>query len=84
MSARLLSRSEYEFDAQLGYVSVNVNLQPDQVLAVAYEYIYNGRVFQVGEFANDVTATKPDDDECTSDPQNVLFLKMLKLSLIHI
>ena len=80
VSARLLSRTEYEFDAQLGYVSVNVNLQPDQVLAVAYEYIYNGRVFQVGEFANDVTATKPDSDECTSDPQNVLFLKMLKSS----
>ena len=80
VSARLLSSTEYEFDAQLGYVSVNVNLQPDQVLAVAYEYIYNGRVFQVGEFANDVTATNPDSDECTTDPQNVLFLKMLKSS----
>ncbi len=80
VSARLLSQSEYDFDPDLGYVSVNVNLQPDQVLGVAYEYIYNGRVFQVGEFANDATATQPDGDVCNTDPQNVLFLKMLKSS----
>src|SRR3712207_2274886 len=31
------------------------NLQSDQVVAVAYEYTYGGRTYQVGEFATDKT-----------------------------
>lgn len=41
------------------------------MIAVAYEYTYNGQVYQVGEFSGDVT----DTDQC-------LFLKMLKGSTI--
>lgn len=78
--ARMLSPSEFNFDPDLGFLSLNVNVQPDQVLGVAYEYTYNGRVFRVGEFANDITNVTPDGDDCTSDPLNVLFLKMLKSS----
>ncbi|MDR2148123.1 MAG: cell surface protein SprA, partial [Tannerella sp.] len=68
-SARLLSPSEYTLNEQLGYISLNMQLQTDEVLAVAYEFTYNdGAVYQVGEFSSD-------NSEKTS--QN-LYLKMLK------
>lgn len=56
-SARLLNSSEYTVNTALGYVSLNTNLQTDQVLAIAYEYTYNGQTRQVGEFASDNTST---------------------------
>ena len=65
-SARLLSPSEYRLQPQLGYISLRTPLQADEVLAVAYEYRYNGKVYQVGEFSGDVgrenngTAAYPD------------------------
>lgn len=68
--ARKLSPSDYTFHPQLGYVMLNQQLQPDEVLGVAYQYTYNGQVYQVGEFANDIP---PDPNTA-----NVLFLKMLK------
>jgi len=74
--ARLLSPSEYTYNAELGFVSVNVNLRPDQVLAVSYEYNYAGKdlVYKVGELAEDVPAIPSGD----STKQNVVFTKMLK------
>ena len=54
-SARLLNSSEYKVNTALGYISLKT-LQTDQVLAVAYEYTYGGRTYQVGEFASDQTA----------------------------
>ncbi len=66
-SARLLSSSEYTLNSTLGYISLKSALSSDEVLAVAYEYTYQGQVYQVGEFSGDVTAT----DQC-------LFLKMLR------
>jgi cell surface protein SprA len=68
--ARKLSPSEYTLQPQLGYILLNSQLNPDEVLAVAYQYTYNGQVYQVGEFASDVP---PDPNSA-----NVLFLKMLK------
>src|SRR6185437_11591113 len=41
-------------------------------LAVAFQYSYNGKIYQVGEFSQDV----PPDS--TSSNQKVLFLKLLK------
>ncbi len=78
--ARMLTASEFTYNSDLGFVSINVNVQPNQVLGVAYEYTYNGRVFRVGEFANDVADKSSDGEECTQDPNNVLFVKMLKSS----
>ena len=66
-AARLLSSSEYTVNSTLGYVSLKTGLQPDQVLAVAFEYTYNGMTYQVGEFAADHTNTS-----------QVLFVKSLK------
>ena len=53
-NARLLDPSEYTLQRQLGYVTLRLPLQPDEVLAVAYEYTVDGQAYQVGEFARDV------------------------------
>ncbi len=66
-SARLLSSSEYTLNSTLGYISIKSALNTDEVLAVAYEYTYNGQVYQVGEFSSDITST-----------DQALFVKMLK------
>lgn len=66
-SARLLSPSEYKVNAALGYISLRSALQPDQVLAVAFEYTYRGTNYQVGEFSTD-----------RKDNTETLLLKSLK------
>jgi len=71
--ARKLDSTEYTLNRQLGYISLNQQLQPDEVLAVAYQYTYNGRVYQVGEFSQDVPP-----DQNNSANQQILFLKLLK------
>ncbi len=70
--ARKLLPSDYSFNQQIGFLSLNQPLQPDEVLGIAFQYTYNGRVFQVGEFSTDVT---PDTSGAS---QRVLFLKLLK------
>jgi len=70
--ARKLQPNEFYFNPQIGFISLNQPLQPDEVLAVAYQYTYNGRVLQVGEFSQDVT---PDS---SGNSTKVLFLKLLK------
>lgn len=57
-NARKLSASEYTFNANLGFISLNTTLKDDQVLAVAYEYTYKGKTYKVGEFSTDVPTTK--------------------------
>ena len=71
-SARLLNSSEYTLNSALGYISLKAALNQDEVLAVAYEYTYNGQVYQVGEFSTD-------GSEELRAP-NALALKMLKAS----
>ncbi|MCM1490899.1 MAG: cell surface protein SprA [Muribaculum sp.] len=66
-SARLLNNSEYTLNAALGYISLKQALNTDEVLAVAFEYTYNGKVYQVGEFSGDITST-----------ESALYLKMLR------
>ena len=73
-NARLLSASEYSFQPQLGYLSLNMPLQPDEVLAVAYEFTYHGEVYQVGEFSADVRSNIGNN----SSNGGALFLKLLK------
>jgi len=70
--ARKLQSTDYYFNPQIGFLSLNQPLQPDEVLGVAFQYTYNGRVFQVGEFSQDV----PPDT--TGNTQRILFLKLLK------
>ena len=70
--ARKLSANEYYFNPQAGFISVNTQLQSDEVLAIAYQYTYNGRVFQVGEFSQDIAL------DSARGVQKMLFLKLLK------
>lgn len=66
-SARKLSSSEYTINKTLGYISLKTPLQTDQVLAVAFEYTYVGRTYQVGEFSTD-----------QNDNKRCLYVKTLK------
>lgn len=75
--ARKLNETEYTYNKQLGYISLNSQLNPNEVLAVAFQYEYNGAVFQVGEFGNQV----PPDSNATS---KVLFLKLLKGTSVRV
>ncbi|MEM9918347.1 MAG: cell surface protein SprA, partial [Bacteroidota bacterium] len=72
VSARLLSPSEYTFHPELGFISLNFNLRPDQVLGVSFRYDYNGKNYKVGEL------TKGDVPADTTQPPPVIFVKMLK------
>jgi len=80
---KLTENSEYNYNAQLGYLSLNQRLSNDEVLAVAYQFTVGGQVFQVGEFATDgVDATTTDvgtGDELVTNQS--LVLKMLKSNL---
>lgn len=67
-SARRLGESEYDLNASLGYITLSSKLQSDEVLAVAYEYTYNGQLYRVGEFSSD----RP--DQSTDN----LFVKLIK------
>ncbi|OWY23068.1 cell surface protein SprA [Sphingobacteriales bacterium UPWRP_1] len=73
MTVRKLDPSEFTFDPQLGFISLNARLPDNAVLAVAYEFttIYGGR-YQVGELAEERPAADTDDNP------TVLFLKMLR------
>ena len=66
-NARMLTQTDYTLNTKLGYISLNTSLNADEVLAVAYEYTYNGETFKVGEFTN----TGP-------EAPNTLILKLLK------
>ena len=74
--ARKLNATDYTYNAQVGFISLNQTLQANDVLGVAYQYSFNGRIFQVGEFSQDV----PPDTAVGYNPgaQKVLYLKMLK------
>ena len=69
--ARKLSEEEFTFNSHLGTISVKARLNPNDVLAVAYQYECNGYVFKVGEFEDDI----PSDSGAV---QKDLFLKLLK------
>ncbi|MCB0793823.1 MAG: cell surface protein SprA, partial [Flavobacteriales bacterium] len=69
-SARLLQPNEYTLNQRLGFIGLNQSLNNDEVLAVAYQYVYQGNTYQVGEFSNDGYAA----------PQ-ALVLKLLKATI---
>jgi cell surface protein SprA len=68
LSRKLEQGRDYTYNQQLGYISMIQEIQPNQLLAVAYEYTYNGQTYRVGEFSNDNTGS------------DALILKMLKSS----
>jgi len=73
-AARKLDQREYVLNQQLGYISLLRRLQNDEVLAVAYEYSFNGQTFKVGELTEDYS-NRPEDQ--------VIIMKMLRPSQIN-
>ena len=71
---KLDPEKEYIINPQLGIISLFRKLQNDEVLAVSYEYTYNGQRFKVGELMEDYQ--NRDDNE-------VIFLKMLRPNKIN-
>ena len=89
-SARKLKAQEFTFHPQLGYISLNQRLSNDEILGVAFQYTYLGKVYQVGEFANgDVPGTSIGQQNQAAGTQqqiqtNSLIVKMLKSSLTDV
>ena len=76
---------DYQFDSQLGYISLNQRLSNDEVLGVAFQYTFNGEVYQVGEFANggiEATSVAPGAEPIIDN--NTLILKMLKSNITNV
>ena len=71
-NARKLTEQEFSYNALLGYISLNLPLNNDEVLAVAYEYTYRGETYQVGEFSTDGVAG-----------QQALILKLIKPTITN-
>ncbi|MDR7132101.1 cell surface protein SprA [Algoriphagus sp. 4150] len=72
--ARKLDQTEYFFNPQLGYLSLFRRLQNDEVLAVSYEYTYNGQVYKVGELTEDYQNRREDE---------MIFMKLLRPARIN-
>lgn len=53
LNGRRLADADYTINRQLGYISLNQALNNDEILGVAYEYTFNGRVFTVGQLSRD-------------------------------
>jgi cell surface protein SprA len=74
-AARKLDEREFTINRQLGQLSLLRKLQNDEVLAVAYEYTYNGQIYKVGELTEDY--------QNRSDAE-AIYLKLLRPSKIDV
>lgn len=66
-NARKLNSTEYTLNNRLGFISLNQSLNNDQALAVSFQFTYNGKTYQVGEFSDQL----PDNTKA-------IFAKLLK------
>ncbi len=69
-AARLLLPNEYNLNDRLGFISLNQSLNNDEVLAVSYQYTFQGQTYQVGEFSTDGIS-----------PPEALILRLLKATI---
>ncbi|GAB3563970.1 cell surface protein SprA [Spirosoma luteolum] len=72
--AKRLTDRDFKLQPELGYISLTTALRNDEVLAVAYEYTYQGRKYKVGELTEDYQARPADE---------VLVLKLLKSATLR-
>lgn len=72
-NARKLNATEYTINNRLGFISLNQTLNNDQVLAVSFQFTYNGKTYQVGEFSDQF----PDNTKS-------LFTKLLKGANVNV
>nr|WP_100804383.1 cell surface protein SprA [Ulvibacter sp. MAR_2010_11] len=90
-NARQLTQTEYQLNSQLGYISLNQRLNNDEVLAIAFQFTVNGKVYQVGEFANDGVEASggeiPNPDPSEPPLQGIaqnLVVKLLKSNITSV
>ncbi len=86
-NARKLEQGrDFDFNTQLGYISLNQRLSNDEVLGVAFQYTYKGEVYQVGEFGNGgIEATGVVNSGTTTEiTNNTLVLKLLKSNITSV
>lgn len=81
-SGRLLNQSEYTYNEQLGYISLNFRLRPNEALAVSYKYYYTAncdQVYTVGQISSESGETSQALEQ-GSEPEapKVIFTKLLK------
>ncbi len=81
---KLEAGRDYEFDSQLGYISLSQSLSNDEVLGVAFQYTYNGEVYQVGEFANGGVDATSVSVNTSFVENNSLVLKLLKSNITNV
>jgi len=85
-SGRKLTSSEYSYNEQLGFLSLNIRLRANQALAVAYNYTYTANcdeVYNVGNLSADGTqfsnpTPMSQDTMLESESPKVLFTKLIK------
>jgi cell surface protein SprA len=78
VTARVLKPTDYTVNEELGFISLNVNVQPDQTIGVSYLYTYNGKTFQVGQFSENRTTGVDSTDT------KIIFTRMLKSTIQQI
>ncbi|MFT4759218.1 MAG: cell surface protein SprA [Paraglaciecola sp.] len=74
VTAVLLPPSQYSYHPQLGFISLGINIPPDQVVGVSFRYSYQNNSYTVGEFTQDASS-----QDTTN--QDVIICKMLKSTL---
>jgi len=72
-NARKLNSTEFTLNNRLGFISLNQTLNNDQVLAISFQFTYNGKTYQVGEFSDQF----PDNTKA-------MFCKLLKGANVNV
>jgi cell surface protein SprA len=72
--AKRLTDRDFKLQPELGYISLITPLRNDEVLAVAFEYTYQGRRYKVGELTEDYQSRQASE---------VLVLKLLKSATLR-
>lgn len=73
-TARKLDEAEYTLNREMGYITLTRSLASDEILAVAYEFTFNGTAYKVGELTEDYQS-RPDNE--------VIYLKLLRPNKIN-
>lgn len=66
-NAKKLSANEYTLNPRLGYISLNTALNPNEVLAVAFQYSIGNNIYRVGELSTSGI-----------DPTQTLIVKLIR------
>ncbi|APD06550.1 hypothetical protein UJ101_01020 [Flavobacteriaceae bacterium UJ101] len=75
---RLLSPSEYTFNAALGTLYLNQPVNEDDVVAISYQVQNQGTYSQVGEFSNEISTGDTTSGTQTEDNTSTIIAKMVK------